>query len=169
MSRIQSLTPKLKKIKGIFLDVDGVLTDGSIIYGLEGQELKVFDSQDGFGIANAIKNGLRVGIITARDSEVVKRRAVELGIKDVYQGSIDKISPLEKIKKEYSLADSEIAYIGDDILDLPVLRKVGLSAAPANAVREVKMRVDYIAKASGGHGAVREVIDLILKAQKKFK
>ncbi len=167
MSRLQSLAPKLKKIKAIFLDVDGVLTDGSIIYGREGMEIKVFDSQDGYGITSALQNGFRVGIMTARDSEVVRRRAAELGIADVYQGSIDKVSPLEEIKKKYALSDAEIAYVGDDILDLPILRKIGFSAAPANAVRDVKMKVDYVAKASGGHGAVREIIDIILKAQKK--
>jgi 3-deoxy-D-manno-octulosonate 8-phosphate phosphatase (KDO 8-P phosphatase) len=161
------LVPKLKKIKAIFLDVDGVLTDGTIIYGSDGLELKVFDSKDGFGIANAIHSGIRVGIITARSSEAVKRRANELGIVDLFQGSIDKITPLEKIKKTHSLSDSEIAYVGDDILDLPVLQRVGFSAAPANAVRDVRIKVDYVAKVRGGHGAVREIIDLILKAQKK--
>ncbi len=161
------LTTKLKKIKAVLLDVDGVLTDGAIIYGADGIELKIFDSQDGFGIVNAIKQGIRVGIITARKSEVVERRAADLGIVDLYQGSIDKLTPYEKVKKTYSLGDAEIAYIGDDLLDLPLLQKVGFSAAPANAVRDVKMKVDYVAKASGGHGAVREVVDVILKAQKK--
>ena len=167
MTRVQTLLPKLKKIKAILLDVDGVLTGGAIIYGVDGLELKAFDSQDGFGITNAIKNGIRVGIITARKSEVVKRRATELGIVDLYQGSLDKITPFEEIKNVHSLSESEIAYVGDDILDLPLLQKVGFSAAPANAVREVKMKVDYVTKARGGQGAVREVIDLILKAQKK--
>ncbi|MCL4510239.1 MAG: HAD hydrolase family protein [Bacteroidetes bacterium] len=167
MTRVQTLLPKLKKIKVILLDVDGVLTDGTIIYGSDGLELKAFDSKDGFGITNAIKSGIKVGIITARKSEVVKRRATELGIVDLYQGSLDKITPFEEIKNVYSLSESEIAYVGDDILDLPLLQKVGLSAAPANAVREVKMKVDYVTKARGGQGAVREVIDLILKAQKK--
>jgi len=98
----------------------------------------------------------------------VKRRAAELGVVDLYQGSIDKITPFEEIKKIYSLDSSEIAYVGDDILDLPLLRKVGLSAAPANAVREVRTKVDYVSKARGGQGAVREIIDVILKAQKKI-
>ncbi|MGO9481512.1 MAG: KdsC family phosphatase [Candidatus Kryptoniota bacterium] len=167
MTKLQSLLPKLKKIKAIFLDVDGVLTDGTIIYGNGGIELKVFDSQDGFGITNAIQNGIRVGIITGRKSDAVKARAAELGIVDIYQGSIDKVTPLEEIKRVHSLDKSEIAYVGDDILDLPILSKVGFSVAPANCVREVKMRVDYVTKARGGQGAVREVIDLILKAQKK--
>lgn len=162
-----SLAQKLRKIKCVLLDVDGVLTDGAIIYGIDGIELKVFDSQDGFGIVNAIKQGIRVGIITARKSEVVERRAADLGIVDLYQGSIDKLTPYEKLKKEHSLNDSDITYIGDDLLDLPLLQKVGFSAAPANAVRDVKMKVDYVAKSRGGHGAVREVIDLIMKAQKK--
>ncbi len=167
MSKSQTFLAKLKKIKAIFLDVDGVLTDGTVIYGSDGSELKGFDSQDGFGITAAIKSGIRVGIITGRKSEVVERRAAELGIVDVYQGSIDKVTPLEKVKRTYALDKSEIAYVGDDILDLPILLKVGFSAAPANSVRQVKMRVDYVCKAQGGHGAVREVIDLMLKAQKK--
>jgi len=167
MTKFHALLPKLRKIKAIFLDVDGVLTDGSIIYGNNGAEMKAFDIKDGFGITNAISNGIRVGIITGRQSELVKRRATELGIVDLYQGSIDKVTPFEKIKKGYSLDSSEIAYVGDDVLDLPLLGKVGLSAAPSNAVREVRTKVDYVSKARGGQGAVREIIDLILKAQKK--
>lgn len=158
---------KLRKIRAILLDVDGVLTDGAIIYGVDGIELKVFDSQDGYGIVNAMNHGLRVGIITARKSEVVERRAADLGIVDLYQGSLDKLTPYGKVKEKYALEDSEIAYIGDDLLDLPLLQRVGFSAAPVNAVRDVKMKVDYVAKERGGHGAVREVIDVILKAQKK--
>jgi 3-deoxy-D-manno-octulosonate 8-phosphate phosphatase (KDO 8-P phosphatase) len=168
MTKLQTLLPKLKKIKAIFLDVDGVLTDGTIIYGSDGVEMKIFDIKDGFGITNAINNGIRVGIITGRKSDLVKRRAAELGIVDLYQGSIDKVTPFEEIKKIYSLEASEIAYVGDDILDLPLLRKVGFSAAPSNAVREVRTKVDYVSKALGGQGAVREIIDLILKAQKKI-
>ncbi len=167
MTKQQNFVQKLKRIRAVLLDVDGVLTSGAIIYGLDGLELKVFDSQDGFGIVNAIKQGIRVGIITARRSEVVERRAADLGIVDLFQGSIDKLTPYETVKKTYSLTDAEIAYIGDDLLDLPLLQRVGFSAAPANAVRDVKMKVDYVAKVNGGHGAVREVIDLILKAQKK--
>ncbi len=167
MTKQQNFVQKLKRIRAVLLDVDGVLTSGAIIYGLDGLELKVFDSQDGFGIVNAIKQGIRVGIITARRSEVVERRAADLGIVDLFQGSIDKLTPYETVKNTYSLTDAEIAYIGDDLLDLPLLQRVGFSAAPANAVRDVKMKVDYVAKVNGGHGAVREVIDLILKAQKK--
>jgi 3-deoxy-D-manno-octulosonate 8-phosphate phosphatase (KDO 8-P phosphatase) len=168
MTKLQSILPKLRKVKALFLDVDGVLTDGTIIYGSDGVEMKIFDSKDGFGITNAIANGIRVGIITGRQSELVKRRAAELGIVDLYQGSIDKVTPFEEIKKIYLLDSSEIAYVGDDILDLQILRKVGFSAAPANAVREVRTKVDYVSKARGGQGAVREIIDLILKAQKKL-
>jgi len=167
MTKYQSLVPKLRKIKMILLDVDGVLTDGAIIYGLDGLELKIFDSQDGYGITNAINNGINVGIVTARSSEVVERRAKDLGITDLYQGSIDKVTPYQRIKKGHSLSDAEVAYVGDDLLDLPLLQRVGFSAAPANAVRDVKMRVDYVAKTMGGHGAVREIIDMILKAQSK--
>jgi len=163
----QNLVQKLKPIKLLILDVDGVLTTGSIIYCSDGAEARIFDSKDGYGIVNAIQSGIRVAIITGRKSEVVKRRAKELGITDLYQGSIDKVSPYEEIKRVYSITDAESAFIGDDILDLPLLQKVGFSAAPLNAVREVRIRVDYVTKAKGGEGAVREVIDMILKAQKK--
>ncbi len=168
MTKLQVILPKLRKIKAIFLDVDGVLTDGTIIYGSHGVEMKSFDSKDGFGISNAINSGIRVGIITGRRSDLVKRRAAELGIVDLYEGSIDKITPFEEIKRIYSLDSSEIAYVGDDLLDLPLLSKVGFSAAPSNAVRAVKSKVDYVSKAPGGQGGVREIIDMILRAQKKI-
>jgi len=158
----KQIADKLKKIKMLLLDVDGVLTDGSIIYTSNGTELKVFNVHDGYGITKAIASGIRVGIITGRQSEVVERRAKELGIVDLYQGSVDKMTPYEEIKKVHNLRDEEVAYIGDDMFDIPLLSKVGFSAAPSSARREVKRVVDYITKASGGNGAVREVIDLIL-------
>lgn len=151
----------------VLLDVDGVLTDGRIIYGDDGTEYKAFDAHDGYGILRAIQLGLKIALITGRLSPVVERRAQEMGVTDLHQNFMDKISAYEEIKRKYNLRDDECAYIGDDAFDLPLLQKVGLSAAPKDAVEEVRMRVDYVTKAEGGRGAAREVIDMVLKAQKK--
>jgi 3-deoxy-D-manno-octulosonate 8-phosphate phosphatase (KDO 8-P phosphatase) len=159
---------KAKKVKMILLDVDGVLTDGSIIYSSNCGEIKIFNAQDGYGIVRAIELGLKVGIITGRESSIIKKRADELGITDLIQNVIDKVKPFENLMAKYNLKPDEFCYIGDDILDIPLLRIVGFSAAPANARTEVKRIVDYVTSSSGGNGAVREVIDFILKAQKKI-
>lgn len=160
-----SLEEKLRAVRALLLDVDGVLTDGSITYTSSGEETKVFDVKDGYGITAAIARGLRVGIITGRSSEIVIRRATELGITDVYQGILDKRAALEDFKVRYQLNDCDIAYMGDDVLDLVVLKQVGFSAAPKNAHASVKIAVDLITQEKGGRGAVREVIDLILTSQ----
>ena len=152
----------------VLLDVDGVLTDGRIIYGDDGTEYKAFDAHDGYGIERALNSGLKIGLISGRISPLVERRAKELHIADVYQNFMDKVSAFEELKRKYNLSDEEFAYIGDDAFDLPLLGKVGLSAAPKNAADEVRRRVDYITKAKGGRGAAREVIDMVLKAQKKL-
>ncbi len=159
---------KAQKVKMILLDVDGVLTDGSIIYSSNCGEIKVFNAQDGYGIVRAIELGLKVGIITGRESEIIKKRASELGVQELIQNAIDKVKPFQNLLSKYNLKPDEFCYIGDDILDIPLLKIVGFSAAPANARSEVKRIVDYVASASGGNGAVREIIDFILKAQKKI-
>jgi len=159
---------KLLKIKMLLLDVDGVLTGGEIIYSSSGEELKKFDIQDGMGITLARMAGLKTGIITGRTSEMVKRRAEELQFDVVSQGNFNKLKPYEEIRESYGLNDDEIAYVGDDLLDLPILKRVGFSVAVANARDEVKAQCDYITTAEGGNGAVREVIDKILKRQEKF-
>ncbi len=150
------------------MDVDGVLTDGEIIYSSEGEEIKKFNVQDGMGITLARMAGLKTGIITGRISEMVKRRAEELKFDVVSQGSFNKLPQYEQIKRQFDLADEEIAYIGDDILDMSILKKVGFSAAVANARDEVKAICDYVTVAKGGQGAVREVIDKILIRQDKL-
>jgi 3-deoxy-D-manno-octulosonate 8-phosphate phosphatase (KDO 8-P phosphatase) len=160
-----NLTRKLKKLRLLLFDVDGVMTDGRLIYGDDGTEYKTFDAQDGYGIARALERGLKVGIITGRVSSVVDRRARELGVTDVYQNSFNKVSPFEEMKRKYGLKDEEVAYMGDDAFDLPLLEKVGVGIAPGNAVEEVKRRVDIVTKARGGRGAIREAIDLILRSQ----
>ena len=159
---------KLKQIKLILFDVDGVFCSGDISYLGSGGEIKTFDSQDGMGIYLSRMAGLKTGIITGRSSSPVEQRAKELKIDIVYQGNLNKIKPYNEIKKKYNLQDSEICYIGDDLPDLPVLNAVGFGVAVANAREEVKAISDYITVSRGGRGAVREVIELILKRQNKF-
>lgn len=159
---------KLLNIKLILMDVDGVLTSGDIIYNSSGEEIKVFNIQDGMGITMARMAGLKTGIITGRISDMVKRRAEELKFDIISQGNFDKLKPYQEIRDKANLKDEEIAYIGDDILDLCLLKRVGYSVAVANARDEVKAVCDYVTIAPGGSGAVREVIDKILKRQEKF-
>jgi 3-deoxy-D-manno-octulosonate 8-phosphate phosphatase (KDO 8-P phosphatase) len=154
-----------KPVQLLLLDVDGVLTDGSITYTTGGGEIKSFNTQDGLGIKLLQESGVAVGIITARTSEAVTRRAQDLGLAHVYQGKRDKLLVFEAILKETGLRPPQTAYMGDDWMDLPVLNRVGFAAAPANAVAEIRQRVHYIAERTGGRGAVREVCDLILEAQ----
>jgi 3-deoxy-D-manno-octulosonate 8-phosphate phosphatase (KDO 8-P phosphatase) len=159
------LIEKFKKIKLLLLDVDGVLTDGGITYSSNGEESVTFHVHDGFGIVQALKRGFQIGIITGRDSEAVKNRINVLGIKIFYKAALNKIGPYEEIKKNLNLDDKEIAYIGDDIPDIPILQVVGLPIAPINAIKETKKYAEYITETGGGHGAVREVIDAIFKYQ----
>ena len=156
---------RLKNIKLLLLDVDGVMTDGGIYYTENGDEFKKFNIQDGYGIVKWQRNGGRVGIITGRMSRIVARRAAELSIKDVFQNYENKLEAYEKILAGQRLSNKEVAYIGDDEFDLPVLERVGFSAAPCNAVEQVLKRVDYRCKRNGGSGAVREVIELLLSAK----
>jgi len=153
----------LSKIKLLLLDVDGVLTDGRIIYDHHGVETKAFDVKDGHGIKMVQRAGIEVGIITGRTSEVVNVRAQELGIAIVHQGAKDKLLPYLEVLAGRGLVDEQVAYVGDDIVDLPILRRVGFAAAVADAVDDVKSLVDYVARRPGGRGAVREVCDLLLK------
>lgn len=162
------LDQKIMKIKMLLLDVDGVLTDGSIICGKYGEEVKIFNAQDGFGIKMAQSVGLKVGIITGRSSEIVLKRAQELNIDEIHQGDSNKLKPYNQILLKYQLKNEEIAYIGDDLFDLPVMEKVGFSVAVANARQEVKERADFTTTTTGGAGAAREVIDIIIKTQNKW-
>ncbi|MCK4648377.1 HAD hydrolase family protein [bacterium] len=162
---LQEIRGRAKKIKMIIMDVDGVLTDGRIILGSKGEELKNFYVQDGQGIALALQKGLIIALISGRNSKVVERRAKELKIKEVYQNISKKIKVYSQLLRKYSLKEEEVAYIGDDLGDIPPLKKTGLALAPANGVEEVKGIVHYITRSSGGRGAVREAIDIILKAK----
>lgn len=154
-----------KKVKLLIFDVDGVLTSGHIIFGAEGETVKEFYAQDGLGISLAHKAGLKTAIITGRESEMVRRRGAELKIGDVYQGAVDKVTALQELVTKHGLALEEIAYVGDDINDLPVMVQVGLPCAVGNAVPEVRAAAKYITGRHGGNGAVREVIEHILKAR----
>ncbi len=153
----------LEKIKLLLLDVDGVLTDGRIIYDSNGVEYKAFDVKDGHGIKLVQRAGIRVGIITGRDSQVVALRAAELGIDLVYQGAKDKRVPFQDILEKLALTPEEVAYVGDDVIDIPVMRAVGFAAAVADAMEEVKPVAHMVTKRCGGRGAVREVCDHLLR------
>ncbi len=162
------LAGKIRKIKLILMDVDGVLTDGGIVYGNQGEEIKRFDIQDGMGITLARMAGLKVGIITGRHSELVSKRARELKMDVVMQGSFFKLPAYLEVIKGFGLKDEEVCYIGDDVLDLDILERVGLAVTPANGRPEVKAVVDFITQERGGEGAVRKVIDTIVKAQGRW-
>jgi len=149
-------------IKLIILDVDGCLTNGTIVYNSDGSETKVFNVKDGLGIATWIRMGHHVAIITGRESKVVKRRADELGIKLLYQGIKDKESLLKKIISEHDIAPEEIAAIGDDLNDFNMLKLAGHSYTPANGVKDIKDIVTRVLSKNGGDGAVREMIDEII-------
>lgn len=156
---------KLKDIKLLLLDVDGVMTDGGIIYDGNGLETKVFNVKDGHGIKMLQRHGIAVGIITGRTSKVVDIRAAELGIELVYQGALKKLESYVDVKLRTGLDDSQIAYVGDDVIDVPVMRRVAFAAAPSDGLPEARNVADYVTSCAGGRGAVREVCDLILKGQ----
>lgn len=160
-----SVQTKAKNIKLLLLDVDGVLTDGRIILDNQGNELKAFHVRDGHGIKLAQRAGITIGIITGRKSEVVNIRARELGITEVHQGAHEKIAVYDRILKKYGLRDSEVAYMGDDVVDLAIFERVALAVTVADADPAVKPFTDLVTRASGGRGAVRELINLLLKKQ----
>jgi len=164
-----TLKTKTSKIKLLLLDVDGVLTDGRIILDSQGNELKAFHVRDGHGIKLAQRAGIIIGIITGRKSEVVNIRARELGIQEVHQGAIEKIAVYESLIKKYGVQDDEVAYMGDDTVDLDIFKRAGFSVAVADADSAVKPHADLITKAKGGRGAVREFINLILKSRGKLR
>jgi len=156
---------RARTIRLLLLDVDGVLTDGSIMLDNQGNEQKAFHVRDGHGIKLAQKAGIRIGIITGRKSEVVNIRARELGIEDVHQGTHNKITVYEDIVARYGLSDNAVAYIGDDVVDVDIFKRVGLAVTVADCDPSVRPHVHLITKASGGRGAVREFINMMLKSQ----
>ena len=162
------ISERAARIRLILFDVDGVLTDGTILLHSDGTESKVFDIKDGTGIVWAQRLGLTVGFLSARSSGVTAQRAAQLGITIVHQGVASKLETYEQIASRLALEDGEIAYMGDDLLDLPVLARVGLATAPADAADEVRRRVHWVAQAKGGAGAARELIELIIRAQGRW-
>lgn len=163
------LKKKMKKIKLLVLDVDGVMTNGKININDLGQELKVFDVQDGFGIKMFHRFVGDVAILSARSTPSVTARAEDLQIDKVYQGAYPKLAVFEKCCKYFKLKPQEVCFIGDDLLDVNVIKKVGFGVAVKNASKQTKLAADYVTKRAGGDGAIREVIEMILKAQNQWK
>lgn len=156
---------RARRIRLLLLDVDGVLTDGTIGVTSGGEEWKPFFVRDGSAIVWAKQAGIEVGLLSGRVSEATTRRAAELKIAIVIQGETDKRAAFSRVATTQGLKDDEIAFMGDDLLDLPVLSRVGLSGAPADACEEVRQRVHYVTRANGGRGAVREFIEVILRGR----
>lgn len=157
----QKTRDTLAAVKLLILDVDGVLTDGGLYYDADGRVSKRFDVQDGLGIGLAMRNGLRVAVITGQDSPAAAARVRVLGIEDYFAGSIDKRNSYETVRQKYGLTREEVAFLGDDWVDLAVMRAVGAPLAVANAQPEVMAAALFVTRARGGHGAVREAIRLI--------
>jgi 3-deoxy-D-manno-octulosonate 8-phosphate phosphatase (KDO 8-P phosphatase) len=156
---------KASRIKLILFDVDGVLTDGTVLVHANGTESKRFNIRDGIAMVWAQRVGLKVGFLSARTSPTTPHRAAQLGITIVYHGVASKVDTFDTIVGDMCIQDEEVAYMGDDIVDLAVLARAGLSAAPRDAAEEVRTRVDFVAASPGGHGAARELIELIMRAQ----
>ncbi|MBE7707152.1 MAG: hypothetical protein E7Z88_00425 [Cyanobacteria bacterium SIG27] len=153
------------KIKLVAFDVDGVMTDGSLTFLEDGREIKTYNAKDGLGVVMLSKAGIITSIITARDNNVVKIRAGQIDIKELYMGQKNKVQALIELLKKYELDLSQIAYMGDDLPDICVLQKVGLACCPKDAIKEVIENCNFVSKFNGGKGAVRELCDFILKAQ----
>lgn len=164
----KSVIDAAQKIKLLLLDVDGVLTDGKLYYGNSGEEMKGFDIQDGLGIKLLQKGNIKVGIITGRMSSLLQRRADELGISPVIQGREDKLTALNELLPSLDITLDEIAFIGDDLPDLAVIKRVGLGITVANASSTLAAEASWQTVSTGGNGAVREVAEMILIAQEKF-
>ncbi|MFQ3574166.1 MAG: HAD hydrolase family protein [Thermodesulfovibrionales bacterium] len=160
---------RASNIKFLIMDVDGVLTDGTIIFDSNGSEIKTFDVKDGHAIKILHMCGIMTALITGRQSDIIKKRGGELGITYIYQNASDKSMAYSEIKRLTSLNDNEIACIGDDINDIPLLRRVGLAIAVRDSVYELRQIAHYVTKKRGGKGAVREVCELILKSQGKWQ
>jgi len=152
-------------VRMLVFDVDGVLTDGSLFYDNQGQEYKAFNSRDGHGIKMLRASGVETGIITGRTSQIVLHRARNLGIGHIYQGAEDKLEALQHLLRETGLQPEQIAYMGDDVVDLPVLNRCGLAATVPDAPEEVKRRCQVVTQAGAGRGAAREVCELIMRVQ----
>ena len=159
---------RARRVRLVIFDVDGVLTDGKLWYGPGGEELKAFHAFDGHGVHLLRMARLDTGIISGRESQAVAKRAKELGIRHVVQGADNKLKAFERMLRQLKLQRAAAAYMGDDVVDLPVLTRCGFACAPHEAPEDVRRRVHYIASAPAGHGAAREVCEFILEAQGKL-
>jgi 3-deoxy-D-manno-octulosonate 8-phosphate phosphatase (KDO 8-P phosphatase) len=162
---LEEAKQRARDVRMIVFDVDGVLTDGSLFYDNQGQEYKAFNSRDGHGIKMLRASGVKTGIITGRTSQIVLHRARNLGIEHIYQGAEDKLEALQSLLQETGLTPDQIAYMGDDVVDLPVLNRCGLAITVPDAPDEVKVRSHLVTQAGAGRGAAREVCEFIMRAQ----
>lgn len=159
---------RARRVRLVIFDVDGVLTDGKLWYGPGGEELKAFHAFDGHGVHLLRMAGLDTAILSGRESQAVEERARELGIKHVVQGARDKLAAFQQMMRRLKVKQATVAYMGDDVVDLPVLTRCGFACAPHEAPEDVRRRVHYIASAPAGHGAAREACEFILEAQGKL-
>jgi 3-deoxy-D-manno-octulosonate 8-phosphate phosphatase (KDO 8-P phosphatase) len=162
---MQDILARAAQIKLIIFDVDGVLTDGSLYLGDDGQEYKAFNSQDGHGLVMLQQTGVKVGIITGRTSKVVEIRMQSLGIEHLYQGQRDKRPAYSELKHTLGVSDTQVAYVGDDVVDLPVMSQVGLAIAVQDAHAFTRKHAHWVTASAGGKGAAREICELIMQAQ----
>lgn len=160
--------PRASRIRLLVLDVDGVLTDGGLFYGASGEETKRFHVHDGLALVAARKAGLQIAVLSSRASAAVTRRMTELGVSEVHQGVGDKAGALAALCERLGLRAADVAMMGDDLPDLAALGRVGLALAPANAVAEVKRAAHWVARRRGGDGAVREAVEMLLKARRAW-
>ena len=164
-----SLVERCRAIELLVMDVDGVLTDGRIVYGDDGAEIKAFHVRDGWGMKLWLGQGKRAALLTGRASPIVARRGAELGITAIIQGADDKLPAFERLLRDQGVTAAQTAYLGDDLPDVPLLRRSGLAATVADASAEARAAAHYVAQAPGGRGAVREVIELVLRHQGRWQ
>jgi 3-deoxy-D-manno-octulosonate 8-phosphate phosphatase (KDO 8-P phosphatase) len=160
--------PRAARIRLLVLDVDGVLTDGGLFFGASGEETKRFHVHDGLALVAARRAGLEIAVLSSRASPAVTRRMAELGVREVHQGVADKAAALDALRERLGLAAQQVAMMGDDLPDLPAMARAGLALAPANAVAEVKRAADWVARRVGGEGAVRDAVEMLLKARRSW-
>ncbi|WP_223669422.1 3-deoxy-manno-octulosonate-8-phosphatase KdsC [Kangiella shandongensis] len=165
----EELLSKARRIKLLICDVDGVLSNGQVIIGNHGEELKTFNIKDGFGLKSLMKHGIEVAIITGRNSEIVAKRCQELSIKHYYQGQQDKIAAYDELCEKLSIQPSQVCHVGDDLPDLPLMRRSGLGVTVADGHWFVREHADWVTPSHGGFGAVREITDMILESQSALK
>lgn len=165
----EDLVARAAKVRLFIFDVDGVLTDGSLSYGAQGEMVKTFNVHDGLGIKLLQESGVKTAIISARITAITNARAKDLGIDFVHQGGHDKLTPFKALLNELGLEQDEVAFIGDDVVDLPLLRRVGFAVSVPNGRKEAQQNAHYITEAAGGRGAVREICEFVMHAQGSYE